>query len=273
MSNNSERTAPRLAFQTPGVINITRNIVIQLFAVVLVGRALAGQPAVPMAASDPTGLQGAAPVGKTERASPRWGRNPEALVIDTNTPAMREAARIKADLQSLVLKIQAAVAAANTANRGNVTNYVVELSRLADLIAETAQSKLGEGGELLKPSTELLKTMDKKLDDLVAKSRDLKNPANSDYEKLILRVKAAKDILLGAQKMTSKCREDLVAEATRLRSLSVFLADAAEIDAFQDAVDAFAAALNEATAFTVRLKTSVDGLLSRAASTAHVVVE
>ena len=273
MNLTIQNAALRWVLQAPGVTHFTHTIAIHFLSVALAGAALAVPPAGPPITGGSTNAPLAAAAGTEDAALSRLTPDLKTVAINTNTPAMREAARIKADLQSLVAKIQAAVDAANIAHRGSATDYLVELNRVADLITETTQSKLGSGGELLKASVELVKAMDKKMDDLVAKSRDPKSPESADYDKLVLRLKEAKNILVSAQKMTTKCREDLVAEAEHLRRVSAFLADAAAIDAYQEAADAFAAALTETTAFTARLKASIDGLLSRTSTTARVAVE
>jgi len=274
-SINSQHTAPRLVIQTLGVIHLARTTAVRFFVVTLAGAAFAAEPAGLTTGGLPNALRAAAaPAGAEEPAFARLASDPKLSTLDTNTPAMREAARIKADLQNLVEKILAAENAAKATSRGSASNYLAELNRVADLITETARSKLGNDGELLKASSELLKTINDKMDDLVAKSRDPKNPElANDYDKLVQKLKAAKDALVSARNMTDKCRKDLLAEAERLRSVSGFLADAAAIDAYTDAANAYDAALRETTAFTARLKASIDGLLSRAAMTAPAALE
>jgi hypothetical protein len=243
---HNQKSALRSALPAAGVVHLHRAVSIQLLVLAI---ALTGRGAELVIGSDRTGIL-------------RLTAQLQSTAVDTNTPAMREAVRIQSDLQDLVGKIQMAVDAARTANRVSMTNYAAELDRIASLVAETAQKKLGDDGDLMKGSSDLLKGIEKELDGLLAKSRDTRDPACAFYEKLIPALKAERDTLRKTQGLVGNCREELLAEAKRLRSFSALLATAARVHQLHNAVEAFVVALKGTTDFTSRLKVSIDTLLA-----------
>ena len=77
--------------------------------------------------------------------------------------------------------------------------------------------------------------------------------------------------LTKARERVGDCREQLIAEAKRLRSYSAVLARAERLHQIHVAVDAFIAALKETTEFTARLQASIDGLLANAMASPVVI--
>jgi hypothetical protein len=185
---------------------------------------------------------------------------------------MREAAKVKADLQKLLAKIQAAVTAAEAANKGSVTNYAAGLEQLAGLITQATQKELGEGSPLVRETGELLKTMEREGKSIKEKSEDLRDPGHQWYGRMLPGLNADIKTLEEARSFLAKCREDLVAEAKRLHSISAVVATAARLEQLHNAVEAFTEALTETAHFTARLKSSIDSLLA-SATAPRVAVE
>jgi hypothetical protein len=249
--------APRLPNQDAGVINRNINKTKRASAVLLLASTLLWTTQAKPESIPPTRAGNADPVARLAALASDVS---VPAVLETNTPAMREAARIRADLQAMLAKIDSAVQTMRTANRASSSNYVADIDDLAKMIIEGAR-QVGDGGKLFQESGTLLQSLDKQIDEIKAKARKPQDPGRSWYEKLLPGLEADKTVLTSARGAASTCQADLIAEGKRLQSLREFIGTAMRCEQLHEAVNAFVAALEETSGFTSRLKASIDGLI------------